>query len=694
MPYNIYVILKRGIVMKKRIVSLTLFIVILCFGAASLANAAVIYENVCETVLTKGVTQQTIHRFTTGGWYKINIVSADLSETYLSLKTLTSNKGINVRENVLELAKQSNAVAAINADFFQISGLMPLRSSALGVVVDNGEMLTTPARGKNMAVAAVDFNNVASMGIWDQYITLRAPNGEEKQIYHINKYYDDGALVLFNNYWDEISPGAPVAPIEMVVEDDIVTDIRVWQDGVAFSENSFVIASTTADDEFLTDNFEVGDKVEISMWLEPNPDNYKMAVGGGTMLLLNGMDAPVTHNISGTHPRTAMGVDKSGTKVFLVTVDGRQKSSVGMSLGELRNLMRDIGCYNAINLDGGGSTTFVSNEPRQGELKLINTVSDGSMRKVANGVGIMSSAPLGEAAILDIFVNERGIYAKTPQAISVNIYDKYYHNLDFSIDDVKFSISGAEGYFVNNVLYPLQSGHVTITAEYKRLTASVDKYIREPVEKSETDSMKQPDDAVLNGTKIAVLGDTNYKNILGLLYSYRAMAKVNEQADAIVLAGKTAGGVVDRAAAPVIYGDYYYAAYKQNNLIIQMINSKGGLLKSDPEQWNRFLSQLDVTKVKNVIITLTNPIDSFEDSFEKDLFKQMLNEKLIDKGKNVFVIYDDTENTVKIEEGIRYFGLKGIKDVKSTNFTSLKECCYLLITSDGNDVWYQIKGIL
>ncbi|NLB82586.1 MAG: hypothetical protein GX800_13485 [Clostridiaceae bacterium] len=284
---------------KKVLAIICLFTIMFCTVVSS---AEIIHENITDTALTKGVVQRTIHRFTTNGWYKINTVSVDLDEKYVDLKTLTSNKGINIRENVLELAKQNNAIAAINADFFQPSGLMPTRASALGVVVDDGKMLTTPARGKDMATVAVDYENIASMGVWDQYISLYSPNGEEKQIYHVNKYYDDGALVIFNDDWDAASPGSPIAPIEMVVEDDVVTDIRVSEEGVKFSENSYVIASTNAEDTFLIDNFKIGDRVEVKMWLEPNPTKYKMAVGAGTMLLIDGENAPITHNISGIHP--------------------------------------------------------------------------------------------------------------------------------------------------------------------------------------------------------------------------------------------------------------------------------------------------------------------------------------------------------------------------------------------------------
>ncbi|NLB82587.1 MAG: hypothetical protein GX800_13490 [Clostridiaceae bacterium] len=389
-----------------------------------------------------------------------------------------------------------------------------------------------------------------------------------------------------------------------------------------------------------------------------------------------------------------MGVDKTGKKAYLVTVDGRQSASVGMSLAQLQDYMRDIGCYNAVNLDGGGSTTFVSKEPRQDVISLKNRVSDGSMRAVANGVGIISTAPVSNPAIIDIYTTEEGIYEKTPQTIYANVYDEYYHNLSIPIDEISFSIDGAEGYFVDNVLYPLESGNATITARYKNITASVEKYVRYEKQQPETDKMKLPEETETVGTKIAVLGNTKYTNILGLLYANRAISKANAQADAIALVGESLPNVTKRATKPLVYGDYYYAAYKQNNVLIQIDNSKGGMLKANPSQWGRFLSQLDATTVNNVIITLNNNISAFENVNELNLFKQMLEEKLVDKGKNVFVIYDDNENTQTIENGIRYFGLKGIKGVKSTDYTSLKQCFYLLITSTETETLYQIKSIL
>ncbi|MFD0940351.1 phosphodiester glycosidase family protein [Pedobacter boryungensis] len=87
------------------------------------------------------------------------------------------------------------------------------------------------------------------------------------------------------------------------------------------------------------------------------------------------------------HPRTAIGMKPNG-KIILLTVDGRQENSAGVSLFELTKVMRWLGCTSAINLDGGGSTTlWVSNAPENG---VINYPSDNKKwdhegsRKVAN----------------------------------------------------------------------------------------------------------------------------------------------------------------------------------------------------------------------------------------------------------------------------------------------------------------------
>lgn len=79
------------------------------------------------------------------------------------------------------------------------------------------------------------------------------------------------------------------------------------------------------------------------------------------------------------HPRTAIGVDRDGTVMWLLVVDGRQEQySEGMSVYELGCLMRDLGCWNATNMDGGGSS-IMGLAGEDGDLGVVNSPSDRVM---------------------------------------------------------------------------------------------------------------------------------------------------------------------------------------------------------------------------------------------------------------------------------------------------------------------------
>jgi len=62
---------------------------------------------------------------------------------------------------------------------------------------------------------------------------------------------------------------------------------------------------------------------------------------------------------AGRHPRSAVGVSRDGRTLWLVAVGGRSTTSVGMTLPELGALLRELGAWDAMNLDGGGSTALV-----------------------------------------------------------------------------------------------------------------------------------------------------------------------------------------------------------------------------------------------------------------------------------------------------------------------------------------------
>ncbi|MGV3546755.1 MAG: phosphodiester glycosidase family protein [Pedobacter sp.] len=119
----------------------------------------------------------------------------------------------------------------------------------------------------------------------------------------------------------------------------------------------------------------------------------KNVMVSGPLLILNDKNEhldSISFN-KARHPRSAIGIKPDGS-VLLLTVDGRQSQSAGMSLFELTKIMRWLGCSSAINLDGGGSTALWVNG--YGENGVVNHPSDNKKwdhegeRKVANVIFI------------------------------------------------------------------------------------------------------------------------------------------------------------------------------------------------------------------------------------------------------------------------------------------------------------------
>jgi hypothetical protein len=111
----------------------------------------------------------------------------------------------------------------------------------------------------------------------------------------------------------------------------------------------------------------------------------------GTLLVENGENRGATAQVEPArrHPRTAAGVSRDGRTLVLLVVDGRQPGwSIGATLPELAQMMLEAGAWNAVNLDGGGSSAFWHREPGAAAGRVLNHPSDGHVRPVANHLGV------------------------------------------------------------------------------------------------------------------------------------------------------------------------------------------------------------------------------------------------------------------------------------------------------------------
>lgn len=114
-----------------------------------------------------------------------------------------------------------------------------------------------------------------------------------------------------------------------------------------------------------------------------------------------------------------------------------------MTQTELSEFLKSINIYNAINLDGGGSTTMVAQNSGSFSLSTINNPSGGFLRSVINGLGVFSKAPDSNKVYgLNIHIDDTNIFKGEEREIKVTAYNKYHNPVEIDFDEVEWDYSG------------------------------------------------------------------------------------------------------------------------------------------------------------------------------------------------------------------------------------------------------------
>lgn len=146
----------------------------------------------------------------------------------------------------------------------------------------------------------------------------------------------------------------------------------------------------------------VGDTVSLSLMVTGSAlvaaqTGIQQAVGGRPILLRDStltadVDTEGNAGFRGLNPRTAVGLNRDGTRLWLAVIDGRQPGrSMGMTLRQTGELLRALGATRALNLDGGGSSALVLRAMPLGMTRLVNTPSDPVERPVGNAVAVLAT---------------------------------------------------------------------------------------------------------------------------------------------------------------------------------------------------------------------------------------------------------------------------------------------------------------
>lgn len=441
-------------------IALSLFLNIFRFGA----YAEGIYSYTTQTQMTKGVVLKNIQRFYGDYSLNINLVTADLKEEHISLELLKNKNGCDKTDTTLALAQgEGNVVAATNADFF--SYYKGSQYFSLGLEIKDGKLLQSHIN-KDMAAGIFDSNALALSYI-DFSASVTAQNGAVLPITHINKptdYY--GALLMYTHDFNSgVSSFIPSGMTVVTVDGGIVTNKGVSMGGtVPIPENGYILIINDSMTPLLDQNMNVGETAVFKASASPSVENAKTAFGGGTLLLKNGEKTPITHKVNGANPRSAIGTNADGTVVYLLTVDGRQQISKGVTLEQLSDICKELGMVNALNFDGGGSTMMVGKTLYNSDLHIINSPSE--KRKVINAVGIVSDAAPQSAAGLTAKASQYTLLEGDSTPITVTPFDENLNTPSSVTGEIKWVVSSGSGKIENNVFYSDKKGTVTCDLYY------------------------------------------------------------------------------------------------------------------------------------------------------------------------------------------------------------------------------------
>lgn len=448
------------------------------------ADTNVIYQETEKQTVTQSVTLENIVKFTTNGWYNINILKVDLSDKYISVDTLTNMESIGKLATTKKLAKQRNAVAAVNASFFTSDG--GGFGHPVGTVIQSSNILGASSDinryGDVMASFSLSKLNEVLLDYWKTDMSLTSQNGAKINVAQFNKpngsKYND--ITVFDRKWGKTAVGATADMpdiVQMVVADGKVSQFLVAQPAASIPENGYVAVTRDAGGKTLLQAFAVGDSITMNISTSPNFSNMKMSVSGSSVLIKNGA-IPVTFSFSAADvvknsPKTAIGSSRDGKLLYLVTVDGRQTASIGLSQKDMSLFMQSVGAYNAISMDGGGSTTMVARPAGGTDVQVMNNPSDGISRGVATAVGVFTSAPAGPLAGMIIETTDRYMFNKTSRVFTVKGFDSFNNPAEVKQENIKWSVSGVKGMFKGNVFRPTTYGEGKITAKVGKVTASL-----------------------------------------------------------------------------------------------------------------------------------------------------------------------------------------------------------------------------
>jgi hypothetical protein len=335
------------------------------------------------------------------GPWSVSIVRIERTNTMLRLRPMLAfgdRIGLNTLSEQVDLVPSGagRVLAAINGDFYTTEHEV-LPGDPRGLLIQDGLLVSGPVARDCFWVAQ---DGTPRIGTVRSRFTVQAGDSAP-ETFGLNTDYDGGESVVYTaaareSLGEDARRGWIVRPADGKAWPEFGPGRRF--EGVVRGRLESGRSGPGADELLLAPSQELrphikaGARIVVSTATDPQLSGVRTAIGGGPALVRQGEVLDIRVNKARErHPRSALGWNE--THLFLVAVDGRQPGhSVGMTLPELAAYLQRIGCTEAVNLDGGGSTELILRG------RILNSPCYGHERRTASGLAVLLSEPRGSGA--------------------------------------------------------------------------------------------------------------------------------------------------------------------------------------------------------------------------------------------------------------------------------------------------------
>jgi len=338
------------------------------------------YRNGAILTVTDGVKHIRMVKYINSRPVKINIVEVNTKlNPNIEIAPQLASTNLKHRATIRTIATRNNSIAAVNGTYFKPQTGVPLGTLMINKKIYTGPIYNRVAMGigrNDFKMAQVQFDTTLKSG----RNSLKVDNINQPRI--LSTY-----VLMYTKDWGQSSPTPPKYGVNIAIQDNKITTISYGS--TLIPENGYVISGP----KIKLEPFFSAKKIDLDIKMNPDWEDVNHIISGGPYLVKDGevfidVTAQKLNAITGKNPRTAIGYTEKNEFIML-TVDGREQNSVGMTLGELARMMKGFGCINAMNLDGGGSSVMyvngkiVNNPAQRGGIPISNALTITERTRIA-----------------------------------------------------------------------------------------------------------------------------------------------------------------------------------------------------------------------------------------------------------------------------------------------------------------------